>query len=206
MKSSVLYYIHDPMCSWCWGFQKTWKTVQQPLPKDIQIRYVLGGLAPDSDKPMSEDMRRYIQSQWRKIEKRIPGVEFNDDFWRLCQPRRSTYPACRAVIAAKNQNPDLEVPMIEHIQQAYYLDAQNPSDDKTLTNLAETLGLDTQQFVQDLTAKHTRQQLEDDMRLAKSLGVSSFPSLILERDDDQQIIQIHYNDPQAILSQILTDE
>lgn len=203
MKSSLLYYIHDPMCSWCWGFQKTWIALQQSLPKAIQIRYVLGGLAADSDEPMSIDMRHYIQSQWRKIQQRIPGVEFNQDFWHLCQPRRSTYPACRAVIAAKHQNPALEVPMIQAIQQAYYLQAKNPSEDTTLVDLAKTLNLNIEQFSQDLNASQTQQQLEDDRQLAIDLGVNSFPSLVFEREQGRKIIAIDYNDPQSMLAQIL---
>lgn len=203
MKSSLLYYIHDPMCSWCWGFQKTWIALQQSLPKAIQIRYVLGGLAADSDEPMSDEMRHYIQSQWRKIQQRIPGVEFNQDFWHLCQPRRSTYPACRAVIAAKHQNPALEVPMIQAIQQAYYLQAKNPSEDTTLVDLAKTLNLNIEQFSQDLNASQTQQQLEDDRQLAIDLGVNSFPSLVFEREQGRKIIAIDYNDPQSMLAQIL---
>lgn len=204
MKSSTLYYVHDPMCSWCWGFQKTWKALQISLPKEVQINYVLGGLAPDSNEPMSGEMRNYIQSQWRKIEQRIPGTVFNHDFWHLCQPRRSTYPACRAVIATKNQNPMLEVSMIRSIQQAYYLQAKNPSDDTTLIALAKELDLDVDQFTQDLHADNTQQQLLNDLQLAQDLGVNSFPSLVFASDQQRSIIQIDYNDPQPMLAQILT--
>jgi protein-disulfide isomerase-like protein with CxxC motif len=54
------------------------------------------------------------------------GTEFNFDFWTKCQPRRDTYKACRAVIAASQQN--AEEAMIEAIQKAYYLRAMNPSE------------------------------------------------------------------------------
>lgn len=61
MNSYTLYYVYDPMCSWCWGFNKTWNKVKKSLPKNINIQYVLGGLAPDSDEIMSDKMREYIQ-------------------------------------------------------------------------------------------------------------------------------------------------
>ena len=48
----------------------------------------------------------------RRIEGRIPGVRFNFDFWTHCTPKRSTYPACRAVIAARAQDPTLDEAMI----------------------------------------------------------------------------------------------
>ena len=148
MNSTTLFYIHDPMCSWCWGFSHTWNKVKNSLPSEINVQYVLGGLAPDSSEVMPNKMREYIQMNWHKIEQKIPGVSFNYTFWDSCTPKRSTYPACRAVIAVKNQNSELEQTMVKLIQQAYYLDAKNPSEDDVLISLAKTLDLDIKQFTQ----------------------------------------------------------
>jgi putative protein-disulfide isomerase len=192
------------MCSWCWGFNKTWNKVKKSLPNHISIQYVLGGLASDSNEPMADEMRQYIKSNWEKIQQKIPGTEFNYDFWDKCNPRRSTYPACRAVIAVKNQNPELESPMITLIQQAYYLHAQNPSEDSTLISIAKKLNLDVKLFTQDLNKKQTQHQLLDDITLAKKIGINSFPSLALKIQNEIKPIAIDYNDAEFILKQIIT--
>ena len=44
---AVLYYVHDPMCSWCWGFRPTWLALQDQLPEGVRVQRLLGGLAPD---------------------------------------------------------------------------------------------------------------------------------------------------------------
>ncbi len=204
MNSAILYYIHDPMCSWCWGFNKTWEKVRDSLPSTINVKYILGGLAPDSSEIMTDEMRQYIQKNWQKIQQAIPGTQFNDDFWENCTPMRSTYPACRAVIAVKNQNPNLEKSMIKLIQQAYYLAAKNPSEDSTLISLAKTLDLDVAQFTQALNAESTQQQLLEDIALMQSLDVSSFPSLVLKTDSALKPINIDYNNADFILAQIIT--
>ena len=204
MNSATLYYIHDPMCSWCWGFNSTWKNVKDSLPSSISIQYILGGLAPDSSESMPIEMRKYIQTNWGKIEQKISGVKFNYDFWDNCTPKRSTYPACRAVIAVKNQNPDLEQTIIKLIQQAYYVNAKNPSDDSTLIELAKTLDIDIKQFIHDLNFESTQQQLLDDIALMQTLGVSSLPSLVLKIGTDLKSINIDYNDVDLILAQIIT--
>lgn len=204
MNSTTLYYIHDPMCSWCWGFHNTWQQVQLQLKDQLPIQYVLGGLAPDSSEIMSDEMRSYIQKNWQKIEKTIPGTQFNYDFWKNCTPKRSTYPACRAVIAAKNQVQKFEKIMINAIQQAYYLQAQNPSETSTLIKLAASIGLDKQQFTQDLNSNTARIQLDQDIALAKSLSSNGFPSLVLTKNGINQSIQIDYNNPEFILQQIFT--
>ena len=51
-----LYYIHDPMCSWCWAFRPTLTKVLAELPAHIEVQYLVGGLAPDSD-ARSEERR-----------------------------------------------------------------------------------------------------------------------------------------------------
>mgnify|MGYP006133214519 FL=1 len=203
MNSQTLYYVYDPMCSWCWGFEKTWLQVKKSLPKSITIIYILGGLAPDSKEIMSDEMRQYIQANWLKIQQTIPGTQFNFDFWKNCSPMRSTYPACRAVIAAKNQGLEYELSMLNAIQNAYYLQAKNPSIDLTLIELAHSLNLNIEQFTQDLNSIVTRQQLLDDITLAKSLRVISFPSLLLSSNKGNKPIAIDYNNAKLIINQIL---
>ncbi len=204
MNSTTLFYIHDPMCSWCWGFSHTWNKVKNSLPSEINVQYILGGLAPDSSEVMPNEMREYIQMNWHKIEQKIPGVSFNYTFWDSCTPKRSTYPACRAVIAVKNQNTELEQTMVKLIQQAYYLDAKNPSEDDVLISLAKTLDLDIKQFTQDLNSEPTQQLLSNDIALMQSMGVSSFPSLVLQTTNRIKSITIDYNNPKLILNQIIT--
>lgn len=189
----ILYYVHDPMCSWCWGFRPTWLKIREALENKVEIKYLLGGLAPDSDVPMPEAMQNDIAGYWRKIQQHIPNTQFNFDFWKNCQPRRSTYPACRAVIAARKQNTKVELNMIESIQKAYYLNAQNPSDDSTLISLAESLGLNPQVFSDSLNAVETQNQLESEIAFMRKIGAQGFPSLILESNNKYQSIPLDYN-------------
>ncbi len=190
----ILYYVHDPMCSWCWGFHPTWKEIEAGLPKAVEVKYLLGGLAPDSNEPMPQAMQADIAGYWKKIQQHIPGTVFNFDFWDKCEPRRSTYPACRAVIAAKKQNPEVEKKMIESIQTAYYLNAKNPSDDEALIAVADTLGLDAVQFSMDLNSDETQQQLIREIQFGQSIGARGFPSMILEKAGEYQTVPLNYND------------
>ena len=129
----------------------------------MDVRYVLGGLAADTDEPMPEETRSFLQQTWHKIEQRIPGVHFNFDFWEKASPRRSTYPACRAVIAARQFGPEYEALMTAAIQRAYYQEARNPSDDSTLIELAAEIGLDADEFAGVLGDPATQQKLFDEI-------------------------------------------
>jgi len=198
----TLYYVHDPMCSWCWAFRSVWEQVRAALPGSIRVERLLGGLAPDTDQAMPPELQAKICAIWRHIQAVVPGTEFNYDFWRQCRPRRSTYPACRAVIAAKMQGTAFEEPMIFAIQRAYYRDARNPSDSEVLIDLAATIGLDASQFADDLTAPATHEELTRQIDTAQRLGAEGFPSLILVRGDHWHPIRLDYNDAETILQQI----
>ena len=198
----ILYYVHDPMCSWCWGFSPTWSEIRSQLTDNIEVKYLLGGLAPDSQEPMPQQMQQAIAGYWKKIQQHIPGTEFNFDFWQECEPRRSTYPSCRAVIAARKQNPEIEREMIETIQKAYYLNAKNPSIDETLISLAGSLGLDEKIFASDLNSNETKQQLEKEISFGRQIGAQGFPSMILETNGRYEYVPLDYNDPSAALKYI----
>lgn len=189
-----LYYAHDPMCSWCWGFEATKNLLFSTLPETLSIRRLLGGLAADNDQPMTEDMQLHLQKTWHTIEDKIPGVKFNFDFWHKCSPRRSTYPACRAVIAARLQGDEHDEAMTIHIQHAYYQEARNPSDNATLIELAEEIGLNAQSFSRDLLADTTQHALMKEIHLARTLQADSFPGLVLKSGDSTWPITIDYLD------------
>ena len=201
--SSILYYVHDPMCSWCWGFKSTMDTLESTLPPDVSVVRVLGGLAPDSDEPMPAAMQNMLQQTWQQIASVVPGTKFNMDFWSSNKPRRSTWPSCRAVLAAKQQNASFELPMIRAIQEAYYLNAKNPSDIDVLTELAKSVGCDADVFKHSINSDATRHELQSDMQFGRQLGAQGFPSLILKASNEQYYaVQVDYNRATAILDQI----
>jgi putative protein-disulfide isomerase len=194
--SKRLYYIYDPMCSWCWGYKPVWNEIERALGPDIDVIYVLGGLAPDSDVPMPEEMQQQIASYWKKIEDLL-GTTFNYDFWSQNTPRRSTYPSCRAILAAREQN--AEKAMLEAIQHAYYLNAQNPSDNDILISLAEKIGIDVAKFKQDFLSPETHQGLVEEIGFARMLGGNGFPSLCVESSGALFDVPVDYKKAQTTI-------
>jgi len=167
----------------------------------VVIEYVAGGLAPDSDAPMPMEQRRAIQGYWREISEKL-GTEFNFDFWVKNTPRRSTYIACRAVIAAKNQSAEVE--MVDAIQRAYYLRAMNPSDSEILVALAAELSLDVEQFSRELESPATHQELQRQVALARELTQQGFPSMVLEHEGARHSLVREYQDCGRVLDELIS--
>lgn len=196
------------MCSWCWAFRPVWMTLRAQLPADLVVRRVVGGLAPDSDAPMPPELRLKLKGVWQEIQTRVPGTRFNFAFWDENTPRRSTYNACRAVLAAAQRSPALEEQMILAIQRAYYLHARNPSDTHTLIDLAADLGLEPESFSVAMTSTEVQAQLEAEIAMARNAPINGFPSLVVHTPWGQHPLRLDYLDAtpmarqiQAILSQ-----
>jgi putative protein-disulfide isomerase len=197
----ALYYFVDPMCSWCYGFSSEMKTVRGNLPDGLELQYIMGGLAPDSDEPMPEEMKQYVQHHWHSVAERT-GARFNFDFWTECEPKRSTYPSCRAVIAAGLQGEDNKPEMLAAIQKAYYQQARNPSEPETLVQVAGEIGLDKERFASDLSSPQVEELLQADFGFKYRLGVQGFPTLVVEKVEKYYALTIGYTKADIVLERL----
>ncbi len=195
----TLYYVHDPMCSWCYAFKSTLDELKKHLPSKIKLIYIVGGLAKHSDEIMPKDMQEKIQNTWYEIEK-TTGTRFNHDFWTKAKARRSSYLACQATMLARYENKENE--MISAIQEAYYLKALNPSDASTLIKLAKQIGMNEKEFEKNLKSQKIEDELQIELNLRRSLYVNSFPSLVLKYKKELYPINIKFNDYNSMLVQI----
>ncbi|MBX3618062.1 DsbA family protein [Nitrosomonas sp.] len=197
-----LYYIHDPMCSWCYAFREAWSLLQKNLSSDIGVIYLLGGLASDTVAPMPLTLQQSIQQAWQKIEQTVPGIQFNWEFWSRNIPIRSTYPACRAVIAAGKQYQGAELTMIQAIQAGYYQQAKNPALQEVLEECADEIGLDTNIFKADLMSADVENELQRQIQLSRNMNVYSYPSLRLVHKEAIYTISIDYVNFRTMLNEI----
>lgn len=205
---ATLFYLHDPMCSWCWGFRPVWDEIQAKLLErypTLTITYIAGGLAPDTDQLMPAEQRKTIESYWRRITAEL-GTTFNHDFWTKNEPKRSTYLACRAVLAAKRQHQEKN--MIHLIQEGYYLGAQNPSEEHVLIEIAGQLFSDDSldKFIEDIRSgsieEELQQSIEQCERLHELRLANGFPSLVLGFEKNLQRITQDYLSVEVTLQHI----
>ncbi len=175
-----LLYVLDPMCGWCYGFQPELETFLRKYPS-ADVDWIMGGLAPDSDQPMDESLRQTISSYWYQIEEKTQ-VAFNHDFWKLNTPYRSTYPACRAVIAAESLRAKSAHQMVKAIQSAYYLEAKNPALEDTLIACACAIDLDKKLFSEMLESEEIEERFQQHLSITYQLKVSGFPALFYVND------------------------
>src|SRR5919199_3212838 len=108
-------FFTDPACSWSWSTEPTVRKLMVEFGDDLRWTWVMGGLARDYTSG-HEDPEAGIGgavgvypgliNHWLDVadQGRMP---FDPRIWTEA-PIRSTYPACMAVKAAREQGPDAE--------------------------------------------------------------------------------------------------
>ena len=198
---SVLIYVYDPMCSWCYGFRPTWKALKSQLPEGLPVVSLLGGLADDSNVSMPEDMVKYLRRTWSQIESTC-RVPFNHAYGdQTPPPPRTTFISCRAVIAAERLAGRGEA-FAERIQDAYYTEAQNVWDFNTLCDLAEAFGFQRSSFADALMSDDVRAVHDEQRQLAERLQVEGYPSVLLIHQGQAYPIPVRHQGADVMLSDI----
>jgi len=202
LENNTLYYIYDPMCSWCYAFEQSLSELKKDLPPQLVFKSILGGLAADNPAPMPLETQKMVQQAWQRIEKILPTIHFNFNFWEKNTPQRSTYPACRAILAAMQQGSTLADLMRTTIQKAYYQEAKNPSLQAVLIDCATEINLDTLLFKHDLNSPKIYNQLQEQIQFSQFLTVNSYPSLRLSLNNELYTLPINYTEAEPILRHI----
>lgn len=198
---NILIYVHDPMCSWCYGFRPTWKALKALLPDGLPVVSVLGGIAGDSKVAMPDEMVDYLKRTWDRIESTC-GVSFNHDYWKQTPPPpRTTFISCRAVVAAERIAGRGEA-FNERIQDAYYQEAKNVWDPKVLCDLASAFGFNRDRFKSELESEEVRAVHSEQQQLAQRLKVEGYPSVLLIREGEAFPITVRHGGPDTMAEDI----
>ena len=94
--------------------------------------------------------------------------------------------------------------MLLAIQQAYYLQAKNPSDPDVLAEAATQLGLDRQDFIEMMHAEQCHRQLHEEIAFCRKINMNSFPGLVLKQGKSYTLLNIDYTNSNTVINQVVS--
>jgi predicted DsbA family dithiol-disulfide isomerase len=153
------------------------RKIMQEYSVHLGISYHMGGLLPSW-----ETIRGKIQSpedaalHWEEAALKYQ-IPINPTVWRS-DPLASSFPPSIAFKAAQRQDEEKAVLFLRRLREMLFLEAKNISRWQHLAIAAEETGLDWQKMLADFDGEALH-QFRLDLRLARSLGITSFPTLIL---------------------------
>lgn len=182
MSPPLLWYVADPMCSWCWGFSPVIEALRETWRDRLKIALVLGGLRPGTTTPMTAAARDEILHHWHQVHERT-GQPFRFDGALPPGFIYDTEPASRAVVTVGGLDPSKIFAMFKAIQSAFYATGRDVTQTAALAELATGLGIDAAAFLAAFDSDAARARTQAHFTQARKAGARGFPTLILQRGD-----------------------
>lgn len=177
MNGRTLWYVADPMCSWCWGFSPVIEAFRHEYGERQAIKLVVGGLRAGATEPLAPEKRAEILQHWHNVHQ-LTGQPFT---FEGALPEGFVYdtePACRAVVSAALIDSSYTFPLLTAIQHAFYVEQINVTRPEVLTQLAASVGISAETFSQVFVSDTAKQTTQNHFQQAIQWGVRGFPTVI----------------------------
>ena len=192
-----LLYVMDPMCSWCWGFAPVLEALaEQAAAAGVPLQLVVGGLRRDRIAIDAAARVRYL-GYWQAVNAST-GQLFNFEQGLPEGLVYDTEPACRALVTARQLDPDSAWPLAKLIQQAFYTEAVDVTQAGTLARLAEQAGIPRIEFAEAFDSPAMQAATAADFSWVQDLGIAGFPTLLAERDGQLALLTNGYQPLEAL--------
>lgn len=179
----------DIMCPFCYIGKKNFEAALDKLPfkDEVEVEWKSYQLDPElKETSGSKTINEYLAerkgmpiAQIEQMQMRIKdmgkqvGIGFNIENAVVA----NTFPAHKLLhFAAKSNKANDAEELLFH---AYFIDGKNVADKKVLVNIAEELGLDTDQAEYVLNSDSFDYEVKQDILEARNIGVTGVPFFLL---------------------------
>lgn len=188
----TLYFVVDPMCSWCWGFAPVIDEVRQKLSDRYEIELVMGGLRTKGEMPWDEKAKRYLRYQWQQVAEKT-GQPFDKSLFEKAVFEYDTTPACKAVVTVRELlGRDAAFTYLHKLQHAFYAQGIDITKPRLLQGFYEQLFGNSGKFAFFFLSERAETLTEHDFAKARSMGATSFPSVVVVDDAGHMVCQKGY--------------
>jgi len=192
-----IFYVADPMCSWCWGFSPTLRTLSEFLGGRADLTFIMGGLRPLTRTAMDDAQKFEIEQHWKSVAERS-GQPFDHQFFQRDGFVYDTEPACRAVCVVRSVARPLLLDFFEALQRGFYAQNLDITDAAVLSEIARKQGVDHVAFEEHFADVASAYETAGDFHAARQLGVTGYPSVILRQGKDYAMLTAGYQDWDAV--------
>lgn len=163
----------DFVCPWCYAAALSLRALKET--HDVSIRWRSFELRPAGSPPMPESYRQQIETvgrpRFNQMMYELYGVEVNGGPFGINSRD--------ALVGEKvAQAYGVHIAYREFVTRAYWHEAKDISDRALLRQIAETVGMDGEEFLGALDDPTFDEQVEGDVRLAQEIGLTGVPAQV----------------------------
>jgi len=196
----TLFYVGDPMCSWCYGIAPELEKVRFHFSEIIDFEIIMGGLRPYNKETMT-DLKDFLTHHWDTVNQRS-GQSFN---YCILQDPNITYdtePPCRATVIVRNSNPDKAFQFFAEVQSIFYQKNKNLHLVESYAPILQKLKIDQAKFTQNFNSPYFKELVKNDFLRSQQLGITKYPSIVLQHGEMHFMITTGFETAAEIIDKI----
>ncbi len=189
-----LIYVGDPMCSACWGIANTVNQLPDwVIDQGAQFSILVGGLRPGGGDKWDEGFRNFLRQHWTEVAE-LSGQPFELGLMDREHFDYDTEPSARAVVVARSMLGEVDASgrqltsFFQDLQHRFYVLNEDPGELEFYREPVTKLELDFAEFSRRFESQEARSETRAEFMLNRSWGVRGFPSFVLRRGDEVEIL------------------
>jgi putative protein-disulfide isomerase len=167
-----LRYFTDPACSASWAVEPGLRRLQTEFGAEVQITYVMGGLARQYEGDQSLTVRDWLDAAADS------GMPVDPRAWNTPGAIGSTFPACMAFKAAEEQGPEPAERYLRALREGIMCRRRKLDGAEALVDEARACGVDAERFRIDLESNAIVEAFGADLEDTRELGIEALPVLV----------------------------
>lgn len=190
MEKPKIIYVYDAICGWCFGFSPVMAKFAEEYGNKIDIEVISGGLMLGQRSGPIRIVGAHIPNAYPIVENRC-GVQFGSKFLDQLREGKmvlNSLPPAIALCIMKDLHPEKALAFAGMLHDIYYKDGIDSEDIGAYGRCAANLGLDEVAFNNHMTEERYLEKAKEDFRKAGSLGVSSFPTVVLQYQGKTKVL------------------
>ena len=197
-KESIIQYISDPMCPWCFAFTPIFDRIKKEFENNFRFTYIAGGLRLRPDEPpMDEEFKDMLCGYWETVEMET-GHKFDIALVDNMNFAFNTEPVCRAMVTFRHLYPDQLFGFEKQLQKAFYQEGSDITNPETLKNIVLNMKLDPNNFDQVYNSEAIDDLLEQDIIYTKSFDKPLLPMIVIQQGVDKILIMKGYSEHKIV--------
>ena len=211
MIKDTIYYVYDPLCSWCYGFSPVMKKLKNSYDNEFNFEVISGGMQSGDRKQPVSVIRDYLKGAYKNVTERT-GVEFGDKFMKVLDDGTrilDSIPPSIALSVIKELKPEETLNFAAIIQEAIYYDGMDWNLVEAYFPYLEKYNIDPDEFMKKFEDPFYKEKTLEDFKLASNFGVTGFPTVILKKDDKYYLLAqgfVPFEQLNASVEQILKSQ